>query len=120
MTRPLFSVLRLAWVWRLVLASIVLLRIARLPLKLVPSHPDRVGGLGFLGRLPHGLCTVHFRGIGGGGGNLGAQRLLSRGVGAGFMCKWPRWYAEQAVVHVAVIKVQAMKMPPGNRPGAFL
>lgn len=52
MTRPLFSVLRLAWVWRLVLAGIVLLRIARLPLKLVPSHPDRVGGLGFLGRLP--------------------------------------------------------------------
>ncbi|MGH8816580.1 MAG: hypothetical protein ACREX5_08310 [Achromobacter pestifer] len=51
-TRPLFSVLLLAWVWRLVLASVVLLRIARLPLRLVPSHPDRVGGLGFLSRFP--------------------------------------------------------------------
>ncbi|RZT42474.1 hypothetical protein [Cupriavidus agavae] len=50
--RPLFSVLLLAWVWRLVLASVVLVRIARLPLRLVPSHPDRVGGLGFLARLP--------------------------------------------------------------------
>lgn len=51
-TRPLFSVLLLAWVWRLTLVGILLLRIARLPLKLVVMHPDRMGGLGFLDRLP--------------------------------------------------------------------
>lgn len=51
-TRPLFSVLLLAWVWRLTLVVILLLRIARLPLKLVVMHPDRMGGLGFLDRLP--------------------------------------------------------------------
>lgn len=51
-TRPLFSVLLLAWVWRLTLVGILLLRIARLPLKLVILHPDRMGGLGFLDRLP--------------------------------------------------------------------
>jgi hypothetical protein len=50
--RPLFSVLLLAWVWRLILAGIVMFRLARLPLKLVPAHPDHVGGLGFVGRLP--------------------------------------------------------------------
>lgn len=50
--RPLFSVLLLAWIWRLVLAAVVLARIARLPLRLVPTHPDRVGGLGFLARMP--------------------------------------------------------------------
>nr|WP_315597788.1 hypothetical protein [uncultured Cupriavidus sp.] len=50
--RPLFSVLLLAWIWRLALAAVVLGRIARLPLRLVPTHPDRVGGLGFLARLP--------------------------------------------------------------------
>jgi len=50
--RPLFSVLLLAWVWRLVLAGVVLARIARLPLRLVPTHPDRICGLGFLARLP--------------------------------------------------------------------
>lgn len=51
-TRPIFSVLILAWVWRLTLVGILLLRIARLPLKLVVMHPDRMGGLGFLDRLP--------------------------------------------------------------------
>lgn len=51
-TRPIFSVLLLAWVWRLTLVGILLMRIARLPLKLVVMHPDRSGGLGFLDRLP--------------------------------------------------------------------
>ncbi|WP_312996357.1 hypothetical protein [Achromobacter animicus] len=51
-TRPIFSVLLLAWVWRLTLVGILLLRIARLPLKVVVMHPDRMGGLGFLDRLP--------------------------------------------------------------------
>lgn len=51
-TRPIFSILLLAWVWRLIVLGLLLLRIAALPLKLVPSHPDRMGGLGFLTRLP--------------------------------------------------------------------
>lgn len=51
-TRPIFSVLLLAWIWRLILLGILLLRIARLPLQLVVMHPDRVGGLGFLDRVP--------------------------------------------------------------------
>ncbi|CAM3679860.1 hypothetical protein [Bordetella tumulicola] len=51
-TRPIFSVLLLAWIWRLVLLGILLLRIARLPLQLVVMHPDRAGGLGFLDRVP--------------------------------------------------------------------
>lgn len=50
--RPLFTVLLLAWLWRLLLAGVVFTRLARLPLRLVPTHPDRVGGLGFLARLP--------------------------------------------------------------------
>ncbi|WP_454711746.1 hypothetical protein [Cupriavidus nantongensis] len=50
-SRPLFNVLLLAWLWRLLLTAIVLTRIARLPLRLVPTHPDRVGGLSFLNRV---------------------------------------------------------------------
>nr|WP_041297086.1 hypothetical protein [Janthinobacterium sp. Marseille] len=50
--RPIFNILLLAWLWRLILTSIVLFRIARLPLKLVPAHPDGVGGLGFVQRIP--------------------------------------------------------------------
>ena len=46
--RPLFILLLLAWVWRLVVYAVLLWRISRLPLQLVPTHPDRAGGLGFL------------------------------------------------------------------------
>ncbi|CAM3976043.1 DUF2868 domain-containing protein [Bordetella tumbae] len=51
-TRPIFSILLLASIWRLVLLGILLFRIARLPLQLVVMHPDRFAGLGFLDRLP--------------------------------------------------------------------
>lgn len=50
--RPIFNILLLAWLWRLTIASVVLFRIAMLPLKLVPAHPDGVGGLGFIQRIP--------------------------------------------------------------------
>jgi hypothetical protein len=50
--RPLFTALLFAWVWRLVLVTSLLWRIARLDLALVPTHPDRAGGLGFLEGLP--------------------------------------------------------------------
>jgi len=50
--RPLFILLLLAWVWRLAVCAVLLWRISRLPLQLVPTHPDRVGGLGFLEDVP--------------------------------------------------------------------
>ena len=45
--RPLFSLLLLVWLWRLILTWILFRRIARFDLSSCP-HPDRVGGLGFL------------------------------------------------------------------------
>ena len=50
--RTVFLTLLLAWLWRTLLFARLLMRIARLPLALVPTHPDRCGGLEFLGRLP--------------------------------------------------------------------
>lgn len=50
--RPIFVALLAAWLWRLVLAFLLLKRIAALDLALVPTHPDRAGGLGFLEKLP--------------------------------------------------------------------
>lgn len=49
---PLFQFLILLWLWRLAVWSLLLLRISRLPLHLVPLHPDRVAGLGFLNVFP--------------------------------------------------------------------
>jgi hypothetical protein len=46
--RPLFLFLLLTWLWRLLLTWILFRRIGRLDLQLVPSHPDQVGGIGFV------------------------------------------------------------------------
>ena len=44
----LFRFLLLRWFWRLVLWCFLLWRVSRLDLRLVPTHPDGAGGLGFL------------------------------------------------------------------------
>jgi hypothetical protein len=45
---PVFRFLMLRWLWRLGLWTYFLWRVSRLPLHLVPTHPDRAAGLGFL------------------------------------------------------------------------
>jgi hypothetical protein len=57
-SRPLFLLALLAWVWRLGILGAAFARIARLELSLAPTHPDRAGGLGFLERLPIGLAPL--------------------------------------------------------------
>jgi hypothetical protein len=46
--RPVFTFFLLHWGWRLFIVAVVSWRIAHLDLRLVPTHPDRAGGLGFL------------------------------------------------------------------------
>jgi hypothetical protein len=58
--RPLFLIMLFAWLWRLALTWILFSRIARLDLQLVPSHPDRVGGLGFVQLQPAAFSLVVF------------------------------------------------------------
>jgi len=57
-SRAIFLTLILSWLWRVVLLFTLLRRIAKLPLSLVPTHPDRAGGLGFLARLPTAFAPV--------------------------------------------------------------
>jgi hypothetical protein len=45
---PLIRFLFLRWLWRLALWCFFLWRVSRLELRLVPTHPDRAGGLGYL------------------------------------------------------------------------
>lgn len=45
---PLFQFLLLRWYLRLILWTIMLIRVTKLDLHLVATHPDGVGGLGFL------------------------------------------------------------------------
>ncbi len=51
-SRPIFSALVYLSLWRLVLLFLLLKRIAALDLEIVPTHPDRAGGLGFLEKIP--------------------------------------------------------------------
>jgi hypothetical protein len=56
--RPVFTVLLLGWLWRLMLLLMLMRRIARLELAIVPTHPDRAGGLGFVERFPKAFSAV--------------------------------------------------------------
>jgi len=59
-SRPIFNVLLVAWLWRIVLLFLLLKRIARLDLAIVPTHPDGAGGLGFLERMPKAFSLFAF------------------------------------------------------------
>jgi len=57
---PVFQFLVWRWCWRLLIWWILLWRIARLNLKLVPTHPDLAGGLGGLGVAHTDLMPLSF------------------------------------------------------------
>ena len=46
---PILQFFGLRWLWRLLIWTFFLADMARLKLRLVATHPDRAGGLGFLG-----------------------------------------------------------------------
>lgn len=48
----------LRWIWVFLLWSWFLIRVSRLDLELTPTHPDRTGGLGFIGWGAAGFATV--------------------------------------------------------------
>jgi hypothetical protein len=48
-SQPLYLVLIIGWLWRVVLWARFLRGVARLDLQLIPAHPDLAGGLGFAG-----------------------------------------------------------------------
>lgn len=58
--RPIFAALLSGWLWRLVLLAVTLQGISKLDLVVVPTHPDRAGGLGFVERFPGAFSAVVF------------------------------------------------------------
>ena len=57
-SRPIYGLLLFNWIWRLLVVVVLLARISRLDLQLVPTHPDACGGLGFLQRLPTAFAPL--------------------------------------------------------------
>jgi hypothetical protein len=56
--RPLFLFYSLVWLWRLTLCWLLFRGVSRFDLRLVPSHPDKAGGLGFIEGLPIAFSMV--------------------------------------------------------------
>lgn len=57
---PLFWLLTLLWVWRLVVWSVAIVGLSRLKLRIVPTHADRSGGLKYLANAQASFAAVVF------------------------------------------------------------
>jgi hypothetical protein len=55
---PIFQFLLLRWYFRLFIWIRFLWQVSRIELSLVPAHPDRVGGLGFLSRTVYAFAIL--------------------------------------------------------------
>ena len=55
---PLFQFLLLRWYFRLFIWARFLWHVSRIRLRFVPTHPDRAGGLGFLGAVAYAFTPM--------------------------------------------------------------
>jgi hypothetical protein len=55
---PVFQFLLLRWYFRLFIWARFLWQVSHIDLRFVPTHPDRSGGLGFLGSVSYGFTPV--------------------------------------------------------------
>ena len=70
---PVFQFILLRWYMRILIWFLFLLRVSRLTLHLLPAHPDRAGGLGFVGKSSFAFAPLLFA-----QGALLAGRIASR------------------------------------------
>jgi hypothetical protein len=55
---PIFQFLLVRWYFRLFIWMRFLWQVSRIELRLVPTHPDRVGGLGFLANMVYAFAVL--------------------------------------------------------------
>lgn len=55
---PVVGFLLVRWLWRHLVWALLLRALARLELRLVATHPDGFGGLGFIGRYPNVFAAL--------------------------------------------------------------
>jgi len=76
---PLFQFLLLRWFFRLFIWTRFLWQVSRLELGLMPMHPDRCGGLGFLEEIPPAFSPL-LAGMGALLAGMIASRIFSAGA----------------------------------------
>jgi hypothetical protein len=99
---PMFQFLLCRWYFRLFIWTRLLWQVSRIPLRLIPSHPDRVGGLGFLSMAANALIVLAFAHGALVAGNL-ANQIFFLGT------TLPEYSAEVGVI---VIFVQCIVLAP--------
>jgi hypothetical protein len=77
---PIFQFIACRWYARIVIWFWMLWRVSRLNLHLIPTHPDRAGGLGFVGRSSYAFGPILFA-QGALLAGLIANRILYQGQG---------------------------------------
>jgi len=55
---PIFQFMLVRWYFRLIVWSRFLWQVSRIELSLIPTHPDRVGGLGFLANTAYAFAAL--------------------------------------------------------------
>ena len=55
---PIYQFLLVRWYYRIFIWTRFLRQVSRIELSLIPTHPDRVGGLGFLPNIVYGFMPV--------------------------------------------------------------
>jgi hypothetical protein len=55
---PIYQFLMVRWYFRIFIWARFLWQVSRIDLQLLPTHPDRVGGLGFLGNVVYAFTPV--------------------------------------------------------------
>ena len=99
---PLFQFLLLRWYFRLFIWGRFLWQVSRIELSLVPTHPDRLGGLGFLALTAYAflpLAAAHGVALAG----MIANRIIHLGISL---------VAFKAEVAVVVVFVQCLVFVP--------
>jgi hypothetical protein len=99
---PLFQFLVLRWLWRLVIWALVLRSIARLELSLIASHPDRSGGVGFVGIGQVGFAAFLFA----------INAVLSAQIAEGVMYAQQNLADQRAVIAGAVVISMLLVLAP--------
>jgi hypothetical protein len=55
---PIYQFLLVRWYYRIFIWARFLFQVSRIELSLIPTHPDRVGGLGFLGNTAYAFAPL--------------------------------------------------------------
>lgn len=109
LSAPLFQFLLLRWYFRLLIWWRFLWRVSRLPLELKASHPDRAGGIGFLGESMSAFMPMLFA-QGAVASGLIASRVL---FGARSALEFRAEVAMLIVLLVAMVMIPLLFFGPG-------